>query len=439
MRARIPFAVLLLAWIPVVHGFQDLSEFAAKRPGRYLDGIPAAPGTDLPAAEAPRVGAGTSKGLWPDARVYYVFAEGLSDFTKGLFEQAFRAWEADTPLRFIERTDEPNYIEIVYSEITSSGVGMGGGRQLLFITPYTHTPLGTVLHEIGHAIGLQHEHQRGDRDTYIEVFPENVLAANVTQISLVLNTVNYTPYDFLSIMHYGRKTLSANLGDTIRPREEYIEYLSQIGQRDSLSVLDREGVRKMYSFMPLPLSPADGEWTYGPRPVTFRWSGFPDAEIYQLQIARDSGFVSIIHDEFVGPVDVERWAIEPQSASWSPPNEDGVYYWRVRCSISGRYRAWSDPSRLFVRAKQYRTAFRPIHPNPASGPTTIPFDLREGGHVRAVIVSMDGRELAVLLDDDLAAGEHSLIWHPGSTPSGVYLVVLETALGTVTRTLILAR
>lgn len=442
MGLRIVTIVVLLALPLAVGGGRAARTDDTFRPGQALDQAPQPAPDDRPHGsdvEAPPVGAGTSKGLWPDAIVYYEFADDISEFTKGQFDEAFRAWETGTPLRFIERTNEPNYLEIVYSEITSSGVGTDGGRHLLFITPYSHTPLGTVLHELGHAIGLQHEHQRSDRDEYVEVFPENVMPANVTQISLVLNTVNYTPYDFLSIMHYGRKTLSANSGDTIRPREEYIEYLGQIGQRDSLSALDREGVRKMYSFMPLPLSPESDSWTYGSRLLRFTWSGFPDAQFYHIQLASDSSFSQLVHEAYIDPVDLERLAIEPQGTSWAPPNEDGTLYWRVRCQISGRYRAWSDVSQLHVRARDYRTVVRAPYPNPSSTQTTIPFDLEEAGHVRLSIASIDGREVAVLVDDDLPAGEQSVTWNIGGNPSGTYIALLEAGVSTSSRTLTVVR
>ena len=44
---------------------------------------------------------------------------------------------------------------------------MVGGEQKIWLREYCG--VGAVIHEIGHAVGLLHEHQRNDRDTYIWV------------------------------------------------------------------------------------------------------------------------------------------------------------------------------------------------------------------------------------------------------------------------------
>ena len=66
-----------------------------------------------------------------------------------------------------------------------------------------------LIHELGHAIGLQHEHQRSDRDTYLAVYEDNI-EVNKSQNFLKLQGYGYENYRlkmsyvFLSVMHYGK-------------------------------------------------------------------------------------------------------------------------------------------------------------------------------------------------------------------------------------------
>ena len=67
--------------------------------------------------------------------------------------------------------------------------------------------IGTVAHEIGHALGMFHEQSRSDRDMYVEVIPENIEPGYEHNFDLT-STNNYnTPYNFYSMMHY-KKTVS---------------------------------------------------------------------------------------------------------------------------------------------------------------------------------------------------------------------------------------
>jgi hypothetical protein len=95
-----------------------------------------------------------------------------------------------------------------------------------------------VLHEIGHAVGLMHEHNRPDRDEYVErIALENIYPEALS---------NFQPrpedggepgsYDFESIMHYSQMAFSRNRGRTIVPRQEKVEPPDAlIGQRQRLS------------------------------------------------------------------------------------------------------------------------------------------------------------------------------------------------------------
>jgi len=70
------------------------------------------------------------------------------------------------------------------------------------------------------------------------------------------------------------------------------------------------------------------------------------------------------------------------------------------------------------------------YPNPFNPKTTISFDLPEAQFVRLAVFSADGRRIATLLSQQMAAGRHVAIWdgrdaHGDQVASGVYFARIE--------------
>jgi hypothetical protein len=60
-------------------------------------------------------------------------------------------------------------------------------------------------------------------------------------------------------------------------------------------------------------------------------------------------------------------------------------------------------------------------PNPFRNRLDVSFTLPKSSHVKVEVFAADGRRVAVLADDDMVAGIHSLTWNVGrSMPSGMY-------------------
>ncbi|XP_078472567.1 hatching enzyme 1.2-like [Lampetra planeri] len=187
---------------------------------------------------------------WPkhrDGNVYIPYnisiAFGFSD--KRAIEQAFQEFRNKTCIRFTPRTQENNYINFQALDGNWSFLGKKEGAQSLSLEP-GKVDRGTVLHELMHALGFQHEHCRSDRDKYIKINEDNVEEGEQRQFQLLDTADCELPYDYISITHYGRDAFS---GDGISPTIIPIPETTTVGQRECLSPLDVVKIRKMYKTM----------------------------------------------------------------------------------------------------------------------------------------------------------------------------------------------
>ena len=92
---------------------------------------------------------------------------------KAALISAFYDLESFTCLRFRLRTREENFLSFVDFGGCWSYVGKVGGKQMVSLGKGCKTK-GKATHEILHAIGFVHEHQRSGRDEFIKVKIENI-------------------------------------------------------------------------------------------------------------------------------------------------------------------------------------------------------------------------------------------------------------------------
>jgi poly(3-hydroxybutyrate) depolymerase len=77
-----------------------------------------------------------------------------------------------------------------------------------------------------------------------------------------------------------------------------------------------------------------------------------------------------------------------------------------------------------------------VAPVPARGGARIGFRLPRPAPVRIVVVDLQGRSVATLVEGPFAAGDHRVAWPTGSLPPGVYLVRLQAGPETRTRRMV---
>uniref|UniRef100_A0A914Y5F9 Metalloendopeptidase n=1 Tax=Panagrolaimus superbus TaxID=310955 RepID=A0A914Y5F9_9BILA len=141
---------------------------------------------------------------WENNIVPYKLSNRYTTSEKLIIENSLKAIEKVSCFRFPKYTYQKNFLDIDKQDGCYSYVGKIGGRQLLSLSEGCVYDF-IIIHEVMHVLGLEHEHQRPDRDKYIKIQYQNVESDKMANFGLISpNEVDYKdhPYDYQSIMHY---------------------------------------------------------------------------------------------------------------------------------------------------------------------------------------------------------------------------------------------
>ncbi|KAK2883566.1 hypothetical protein Q8A67_017203 [Cirrhinus molitorella] len=184
---------------------------------------------------------------WPTT-VPYILDSSLEINAKGVILKAFEQFRLKTCIDFKPRCREPNYIFVFKDSGCYSYVGNHRvGKQKLSIGENCDS-LGIVEHELLHALGFWHEQSRSDRDDYVTIVWNQIKAGEEHNFILHNETVSSplgVPYDYGSVMHYGKTDFSKSSEPTIVTKIP--EFLNVIGQRMEFSDSDLLKLNRLYN------------------------------------------------------------------------------------------------------------------------------------------------------------------------------------------------
>lgn len=197
-----------------------------------------------------------STNLWTNGVIPYQWDTNLQNNTarQSIMFSAMATWENAANLQFVPRNPatDATYLHIRDSSgdpepANNAPVGMGFGERIVNIMTWWTSWIS--VHELGHALGFWHEHNRPNRDDFIQINWVHIEPLEIDNFLMQPFEHDYPPggYDFDSIMHYGECAFSTcaicsnDLAScrtiTVLP-PNHVTWQANIGQRDHLSDLD---------------------------------------------------------------------------------------------------------------------------------------------------------------------------------------------------------
>lgn len=180
--------------------------------------------------------------FWQNGRIPYSLAKA-HEATQRAFLDAILKIHEKTTVRFVERTREHNYLDVItirsLDTCGGSYVGQRGGAQPFEIAEDCQDQ-ETVLHELMHALGFLHEYERPDRDDHIKAL-DSLREDETPTTNPFIST--HRPFDYASITHHRDEIFYS-----LNPRYP----INRGGGRGELSEEDSAAINEVYPYTTVP-------------------------------------------------------------------------------------------------------------------------------------------------------------------------------------------
>ncbi|XP_078139462.1 low choriolytic enzyme-like isoform X1 [Centroberyx gerrardi] len=192
----------------------------------------------------------TARGcLWPkasDGNVYvpYRISNQYSRRERATIIRGLQSFAESTCIRFTPLNRQRDFVDIKSLSGCYSYVGRRGCGQTLSLSRTQCVYHNVIQHELLHALGFDHEQTRSDRDQHVRILLENVRPGKEHNFDRIETRNLGTPYDYGSVMHYGRFFFSRNMLPTILPIPDNNVV---IGRAEQMSPTDILRINLLYS------------------------------------------------------------------------------------------------------------------------------------------------------------------------------------------------
>lgn len=185
---------------------------------------------------------------WPSRTIPFEIDENMPRLLKDRIEGAINHYHQETQMNLIRRTNELSYVSFEYNGNGSCSSYIGRKcawcKQVIRIPDWCSK--GSIIHEIGHALGLIHEQSRWDRNRYVKINWSNIEQKNQSNFEIIPFIYRtYTSFNFKSIMMYGPYAFAIDKTKPTITKQDGSLY--QI-QRKELSELDKKAIAKIYNY-----------------------------------------------------------------------------------------------------------------------------------------------------------------------------------------------
>ena len=147
---------------------------------------------------------------WPGGIIPFDLSK-LNDDQAKEAKRAMQLWtETGAKIKFVPRTTETAYVQFTGRTDAGNNTSFDGYRadtrvDVNITAFWWRQGPWMPAHELGHALGFHHEHQRWDRDRHVTIHYEHIKPGRESDYDWIpkTNWIVVTPnYDYRSIMHY---------------------------------------------------------------------------------------------------------------------------------------------------------------------------------------------------------------------------------------------